>query len=173
MPEDSAAFEQFVKIANRKSGKELSFANDGAIITEKLAMNMKLSVGDTLSIALVDGVSKDVKISGIMENYVGHYVYMTPAYYKQLSQQRNVSNALYIKMNKVNDKNESTLGNRCLLYTSLMLCIYTGCLCGNEVAFDNLIHLRTNIFPIALHKGIITLRWQINMQNIHRRTMFV
>ena len=37
---------------------------------------------------------------------------MTPAYYKQLSQQRNVSNALYIKMNKVNDKNESTLGNR-------------------------------------------------------------
>ena len=112
VPEDSAAFEQFVKIANRKSGKELSFANDGAIITEKLAMNMKLSVGDTLSIALADGVSKDVKISGIMENYVGHYVYMTPAYYKQLSQQRNVSNALYIKMNKVNDKNESTLGNR-------------------------------------------------------------
>ena len=55
---------------------------------------------------------KEVKITGVMENYVGHTLYMTPGYYKELSGERTVVNAYYIQMKEVSDETEAALGSR-------------------------------------------------------------
>lgn len=110
--EDSSDFNEFVLMQNRRSKEELHLNSDGAIITEKLSKNLGVSVGDNVSITLENGQMKEVKITGVMENYVGHTLYMTPGYYKELSGERTVVNAYYIQMKEVSDETEAALGSR-------------------------------------------------------------
>lgn len=119
VPQDSTVFSDFVQMKNRTSQELLQFRNDGAIISEKLSKQLKVSVGNQIPVVFENGQVKEVKISGIMENYVGHTMYLNPSYYKQLSGERTVVNAYYLKMKQVNQVNESTLGNRYMKYDSV------------------------------------------------------
>ncbi len=81
--EDTALFEQFVDLHERRSGEPLSLS-DGAIITEKAAKLLGLSAGDTLNVKISDSSTKSLVISGITEQYTSHYLYMSESVYKEL-----------------------------------------------------------------------------------------
>lgn len=81
--EDTALFEQFVDLHERRSGEKLSLS-DGAIITEKAAKLLGLSAGDTLNVKISDSNTKSLVISGITEQYTSHYLYMSESVYKEL-----------------------------------------------------------------------------------------
>lgn len=81
--EDTALFEQFVDLHERRSGEKLSLS-DGAIITEKAAKLLGLSAGDTLNVKISDSSTKSLVISGITEQYTSHYLYMSESVYKEL-----------------------------------------------------------------------------------------
>ena len=53
------------------------------IVTEKLARQLGVRVGDTLQLKDTDNRSATVTVSGITEHYVQHYLYMTPAAYQK------------------------------------------------------------------------------------------
>ncbi|MBQ6164306.1 MAG: FtsX-like permease family protein [Clostridia bacterium] len=55
--------------------------DSGAIITEKYAKFSKTNVGDHIQLTTADNRTADVIVSGIVENYVFDYVYMTPTVY--------------------------------------------------------------------------------------------
>jgi putative ABC transport system permease protein len=76
----------------------LSLGDDGVIINEKLAQNLNKKVGDTITVESKDGVRADVKISGICEMYVRHYVFMTKAYYKTVFGTAPADNTMALKM---------------------------------------------------------------------------
>lgn len=87
VPEDPAAFQDLWVLRERTSGQLLSFG-DGAIVNEKLADSLGLSVGDDIVIANQDNMGnatntrKTVRIDGIMENYIADYIFMTPEAYE-------------------------------------------------------------------------------------------
>ena len=54
-------------------------SDDGAIISEKTAKLLNAEVGDTISIKDENEGNKEIIIQNICENYMGHYLYMTPA----------------------------------------------------------------------------------------------
>lgn len=81
--EDTALFEQFVDLHERRSSEKLSLS-DGAIITEKAAKLLGLSAGDTLNVKISDSSTKSLVISGITEQYTSHYLYMSESVYKEL-----------------------------------------------------------------------------------------
>lgn len=76
----------------------LSLTDDGVIINEKLAQNLNKKVGDTITVESKDGVRADVKISGICEMYVRHYVFMTKAYYQTVFGTAPADNTMALKM---------------------------------------------------------------------------
>lgn len=84
VPTDVKNFPDFVSLIDPDSEEEVKLSDEGAVISEKLAKDKGLKEGDTLEIDNGDGVKKEVKIAGITENYVGHVLYMTPAYYKSV-----------------------------------------------------------------------------------------
>jgi len=69
---------------------------DGVLVTEKLAREMGIAAGDDFTITLGDGWSYTLRAAGIVENYLLHYIYMTPEYYARLFGQTPRPNGMLI-----------------------------------------------------------------------------
>lgn len=111
VPSDLMKFKDFVSLHTRVGHKEQELTSDAVLISEKLAMNINVSKGDSITIDNGDGIKRDVKVSGIVENYIGHYVYMAPSYYKDIFQIRQVDTTLIGKLTNDTPEIEESLGN--------------------------------------------------------------
>lgn len=80
-PKDS---EKYVHFHDRKTKEAYESSDDGAIISEKTAKLLNAKVGDTISIKDENEGNKEIVIQNICENYMGHYLYMTPKYYEKV-----------------------------------------------------------------------------------------
>lgn len=87
VPEDPDGFRDLWVMRERIGGEALSLDQDGVIISEKLATLMGVSVGDTLALAEQDAMGNatsavhEVAVTGIMENYIANYAFMSSALY--------------------------------------------------------------------------------------------
>lgn len=84
VPSDTADLASFVNLKDRSTGKPRVLSDEGAVITEKLAKLYDVAPGDTLTLLDSNNEPFQVKVSAVTENYVLHYVYMTPAYYMEV-----------------------------------------------------------------------------------------
>ncbi|WP_302392866.1 FtsX-like permease family protein [Eggerthella sinensis] len=90
VPEDPGAFDQYVTLRTRTGQEPLALAADGLLLTEKMANELGVGVGDTVTFTEQDAIgnatndSYEATVSGIVENYVYHYAYMGPKLYEQL-----------------------------------------------------------------------------------------
>lgn len=82
VPENINEINKFITLKNRVSNKKYTLNNKGVFITEKLAKLLKVKDGDSIVLKNEDNKEFKVKVSGIVENYVGHYLYMSPKLYK-------------------------------------------------------------------------------------------
>lgn len=81
---DQENLSDYVHFRDRKTGETYELDDSGVILTEKTAHLLGVEVGDTIEIKDEDQGNIKVKISAICENYMGHYIYMTPAYYEKV-----------------------------------------------------------------------------------------
>lgn len=87
VPQDTQEFGNFNTLRTRVGHKPLAIDDEGVLISEKLATKLGVSVGDSIAIYDEDaignamGEGREVRVSGIMENYVAQYVLMSPALY--------------------------------------------------------------------------------------------
>lgn len=97
VPEDVDTIPNFISLRERLSSKKLQLTDGGVIITEKLARLLDVKNGDTILIKDSDTTSKEVIVQGITENYMFHYVFMTPSTYKDLYKEEPEYNKIYLK----------------------------------------------------------------------------
>ena len=71
-------------------------AYDGVLVTEKLAREMGISIGDEFAITLGGGWSYTLQTAGIVENYLLHYIYMPPEIYAAIFDRAPRPNGLFI-----------------------------------------------------------------------------
>ncbi|MBL1230340.1 FtsX-like permease family protein [Enterococcus sp. BWB1-3] len=84
VPEKPDEISSFITFINRRTSEEYKLADDGVIINEKLSKLFGYKVNDELVLKDSDNQEYTFKIKGIAENYTGHFVYMTPDYYKKV-----------------------------------------------------------------------------------------
>ncbi len=75
---------KFVDFHNRRTKESYVLTDGGAIVSEKTAKLLEVKEGDSVWIKDEENGNKEVKIDHICENYMGHYIYLTPAYYEQV-----------------------------------------------------------------------------------------
>ena len=103
VPEDTDEFCEMVTLQNRTSGEELELADGSAVVSEKLAKRMGLSVGDTFTLYEQDAVGNPTgsgltfTVGGICENYVYNYVYVTPADFEAAMGETYAVNYVYLR----------------------------------------------------------------------------
>ena len=125
VPNDAENFENFVAIQPRNGenrgikniinlvrGKGtdaatdgLVLGDDGVIITEKYAQLLNVGIGDSIFIrqSESDSACKEVKVSGITENYMFNYIYMSRSLYSYFYGEEPDSNILMIKFDSKAD----------------------------------------------------------------------
>lgn len=75
---------EYVELRDRISGEGRKLTDEGAIVSEKLAKLYGLEPGGKLTVVDNKNETFKIQVAGITENYVMHYVYMTPAYYSSV-----------------------------------------------------------------------------------------
>ena len=80
--EEEETFSHFVHLRHRLDDDPVTLDEEGAVITEKLATLLEVSVGDTITL---DGDKRvTVTVTDIAENYIQHYVYLSDTAYEAL-----------------------------------------------------------------------------------------
>lgn len=92
VPKEKQQLSNFVSFRERKTGKNDALTDNGVIINEKLAKLFEIKKGNTLTIQSIAGKEYTVKVAAIAENYVGHFIYMTPTYYEKVFAKKPVYN---------------------------------------------------------------------------------
>lgn len=107
VPQSTDKLNNFVLLNDRASGTEYKLSNDGAIINEKLAKLLNVSEGDYVTLTDSNNNDHKAKVDNIVENYTGHYIYLSPSYYKNIFKKQVSYNAQLLKFNSKNyDENE-------------------------------------------------------------------
>lgn len=65
-------------------GEEVELVEDGILVTQNAANRLIFDVGDTVFLQNLKLVQKEVKVSGLVTNYLGNNVYMTQDVYEEL-----------------------------------------------------------------------------------------
>jgi len=86
-------------IALEENGQEVEIT-DGAVVSQKLAQLADVTVGDKLEL---DG--KEIKVSAISENYVGHFVYLNRETYEQVYGTSPQDNTYLVKLKEPTPSN--------------------------------------------------------------------
>ena len=86
-------------IALEENGQEVQ-VTDGAVVSQKLAQLAGVTVGDKLEL---DG--KEIRVSAISENYVGHFVYLNRKTYEQVYGISPKNNTYLVKLKEPTPSN--------------------------------------------------------------------
>lgn len=101
--------EDFKNIANLRdidSGNIIDPSNEGVLISDKLASLLEIEKGENITLTDSDNNEFEYKVLGIVENYIGHYVYINKDLYESKENDFNI-NTLFIKYKEGNNNNEA------------------------------------------------------------------
>ncbi|MCI9246525.1 MAG: ABC transporter permease [Clostridia bacterium] len=115
VPEKVEDLQEFIVLRNRKQ-KEQTYILDeqGVIITEKLAKLLEIREDDEIIIRNIDKVEVKAKVVGITENYLLHYIYMSPKLYEQLYREEVKVNTVFANTEELTEEQENVLGKAIL-----------------------------------------------------------
>ena len=92
---DYSNLDEFIKIVDYKTGEKINLM-DGVVITLKLANLLGVNVSDSIEIITSNNEVASVKVSGIAENYLGHYIYLSSDYYSKIFGKEYFDNSLLL-----------------------------------------------------------------------------
>lgn len=101
----------FINMHTRVEKTPVPLTDEGVVISEKLSHLLKLGVGDTISLSMDDDMKGEAKITGIFENYVFHYVYMTDTFYQTCFRETPAVNQLLLLLSDISDSAQWTLSH--------------------------------------------------------------
>ena len=97
VPKDVEQFPEFNVLQDRITNDKYLLDDEGAVLTEKMAKELDVKAGDTVVIRDEDKGDLEVKISAVCENYMGHYLYMTPSLYEKVYGEAPDNNSIVYK----------------------------------------------------------------------------
>ena len=108
VPQDTVKLGEYVHLREaRFPHDDVTLTDDGVLITEKFAKALGVSAGDMITIKEDETAEPvgDVRVAGVVENYLSSYIYMTPNIYKALYGETASLNAALIQVDPSADTN--------------------------------------------------------------------
>lgn len=119
-PESVSQFKRYVTVRSASTGKSLNLPKNGVVLTEKTADLLHVKVGDKISVTTTDNKQGKAKVTGITENYMGHFMYLSRSSYKQLLNETPTMNTLLVQLNKQTDKQRKSLAHKLINHGGVM-----------------------------------------------------
>ena len=165
VPGDMEEYPEFVRLKDRVSGREEALSDEGAVISEKLASLLNLSVGDELTLKMGETEQYTVTVADITENYLYHYVYMTPALYEQVFGKEPEYNQVFLKMEDTSPEAEERLGQTLLEEENVTSVSFVSAL--QEKVSDMMSSMDLVIWVLIISAGLLAFVVLYNLNNIN------
>lgn len=163
--EDIQKLDQFVKLRDRKTKEQYTLDDEGVILTEKMAKLLDVSAGDTIVIEDEDLGNVEVTVSHITENYMTHYLYMTPVLYEKLYGQKPQYNSILFQSTEKDQETLDAIGEELLANDKVVNLSYTSSL---EKRVDDMLgSLDIVIFVLIISAGMLAFVVLYNLNNIN------
>lgn len=164
-PTDPKDFLDYVSLRDRVSQKPMSLTDSGMIINEKLAKELNISVGDAIAVDNGNGLLKKIEVAGITENYIFHYAYISPAYYKEIYRLGAEPNSLMIKLLNTSAELEDQLGTQLIGEEAITSVLYYSD--AADKFHDTVTSLNIIVLAIIIAAGILAFVVLYNLTNIN------
>lgn len=165
VPEDVEGFPEFVELRNRITKERYFLDDEGVVLTEKAAKVLDVEAGD--SVFIKDDIKGEieVKISAVCENYMYHYMYMTPALYEKLYNKTPEYNAVYFNMKEEQMEEAKAVGEAVLTEEGALSVSYTADI--EEQLNDMLGSLNIVMVVLVISAGLLAFVVLYNLNNIN------
>lgn len=90
--------ERYIQLQERASGKPLHLSDQGVVISERLAKDLKVKPGDQVTFEDADHQPVNCRVKGITEMYMGHFALTTAKGYRQIFSQDAPLNAYLVQL---------------------------------------------------------------------------
>ena len=164
VPESLSEFARDVTLKNRITGETYELTDEGAAISEKTASLLGLKVGDMIPLKKGDKEYK-VRVAVITENYMSHYLYMTPRVYEQtFGEKPEYENIVFTMQEDCKDDLEMA-GSRILANPGALSISYTSSLASQV---DRMLStLDAVILVLIVSAGMLAFVVLYNLNNIN------
>ena len=115
---DPENVEPFFSLHDRLTGEPFPITDEGVILTQKLATLLDVKAGDILYLKENEAKKHALKVTAVTEHYLLHYVYMSPALYRETFGKEPVYNRMYVNFTEEGLSREEDLGREMLSYAA-------------------------------------------------------
>ena len=165
VPKNVEEFSEFVVLQDRITNGTYELDDSGAILTEKMATELGVEPGDTITIHDEDKGDLEVEISAVCENYMGHYLYMTPTYYEKVYGEKPDYNSIFYKTADRITEEAERIGEEALTLPGALSVSYTTDL---REQVDNMLGaLDEVIVVLIISAGMLAFVVLYNLNNIN------
>lgn len=164
VPEDMDSFKKDVTLQNRITKETYRLSDQGAAICEKTADLLGLKVGDKITLKKA-GQEYQVPVEIITENYMAHYVYISPSLYESIFLQKPDYRNLFFTMKEEYKKDLEAVGQQLLTMPGVLSISYTSSLAGQLERM--LTTLDAVILVLIVSAGMLAFVVLYNLNNIN------
>ena len=171
VPEEVENLQDFIVLRDRTKKENIyTLDNQGIILTEKIARLLDIEVGEIITIKNADDIEVQAKVVGITENYLYHYMYMSPELYEELYQEEMKPNTIFALTDNLSEAQEDVLGKKLLTdENSVSSVVFTSVSEGIFTEVMNNMTLVVWILIIAAGLLVLVVLYNLSNTNISER----
>ncbi len=164
VPADTETFQEDVTFRDRVTGETYAMDDSGAILSEKTATLAGLEEGDTIVLE-EDNQEYEVPIAHICENYLEHYIYLTPALYEQVWGQEPEYPDYILTFREDSEQMETEVGQKILEYPGALSITYNRSI---EEQMNNMLSSLDMVMVVLIvSAGLLAFVVLYNLNNIN------
>ncbi len=164
IPEQPEDMQQYIVLRKRIGHREIGLKDDGIVLTEQVAKQLGAGIGDMVTVKLNDKEA-EVTISDITENYLTHYLYMTPALYESLFGEAVTYNSYFLLLPGLSEEQQLEVGNSLLSNSGAEGVSYTSYL--QNLLSNVLVSLNVVVWVLIVSAGALAFVVLYNLNNIN------
>ena len=164
-PLDLEKNKDFLVYRDRRTHETYELGEKDATLTEKAAKALGIKKGDKLSVESQDGEFTEITITNICENYMEHYLYLSPELYEEIYGKPVEENNIYFKMKDLDEKKLGAIGENILEKRAALNVSYTY---NMEERLDEMLEsLDIVIVVLIISAGLLAFVVLYNLNNIN------
>lgn len=165
VPFDIEKNKEFQVFRNRITKKEFEMEKNSVILTEKAAQLLDVEKGDKIMLDDKDEKQAELRVTDICENYMEHYLYISPETYRDIYGENMEPNTVYFKMKDFSENGLKEIGENILDKRGALNVTYTYNIQGQ--LDDMLESLDIVIVVLIISAGLLAFVVLYNLNNIN------
>ncbi len=162
---DPKAFEPFLTFYPEDGSKTVELNNDGAIISVKTAEKMGLHKGSKIKFKTADHQEYEVPVTGIVEQYTGHMIYVTKARFDTLDIKETPDAEILLINSDTEPEFESRLGSEIMSHEGVRSVMFYSATIDN---FANMISsIKMIVIVLVLAAAMLAFVVLYNLSNVN------